>query len=87
MFKWVVMIIALLGLTVMFLFILGGPNTNAIDSLVKSGLIPRIAAWICLLLGVYGVARRRFSPVLMFLFFFVAFFFTYLGQFVMKGIY
>jgi Ca2+/Na+ antiporter len=58
-----------------------------IQSFVRAGYIPKIISWACLILCVYGLARRRFSPLLMFLFYFCAFFFTYLGQYIIKGIY
>ena len=36
-----------------------------INSFVKAGYIPRVISWACLILCVYGLARRRFSPLLM----------------------
>lgn len=50
-------------------------------------LIPRAIAWTFLLLGLYGIARRRFSPSVIVFFFFIAFFFAYLGRFFFKGMY
>lgn len=50
-------------------------------------LIPRTIAWASLILGLYGIARRRFSPAMTIFLFFIAFFFAYLGRFFFKGMY
>lgn len=50
-------------------------------------LLPRFIAWFCLLLGVYGIARRRFSMGITIFLFLIAFFFAYLGKFIFKNLY
>lgn len=87
MTKWILLLIALGLILVMCFFILAGPSIVSVDEIIENGFLPRAIAWICLLLGVYGMARRRFSPMMMMLLFGFAFFFTYLGQFIFKGIY
>lgn len=53
----------------------------------RNKLLPRFIAWFCLILGVYGVARRRFSMMITIFLFMVAFFFAYLGKFIFKNMY
>lgn len=87
MLKWVLILLSLVMVGFMCLFILGGPDANLMEKIIKSGFLPRAISWICLILGVYGLARRRFSPMMMFMLFAFAFFFTYLGQFILKEMY
>lgn len=87
MTKWILLLVSLGLVLLMCAFMLAGPSVASIDDLISKGLLPRLVAWICLILGVYGMARRRFSPMMMFLLFAFAFFFTYLGQFFFMEIY
>jgi hypothetical protein len=87
MTKWILLLISILLLLLMSIFIMMGPSEAIMDGFVKDGLIPRIVSWLCLILGVYGIARRRFSPLMMMFFFAIAFFFTYIGQFMIKELY
>jgi hypothetical protein len=68
-------------------FYVSGLPAEDLDIISNGGLLPRAVSWVCLLLGVYGLARRRFSPFLMLLFFTCAFFFTYIAPFIIKGLY
>ena len=86
MVKGILLGVAMLALLLM-VFYLSGESASVLDSMARGGYLPRAAAWACLILSVYGMARRRFSPLLMLLFYAGAFFFTYLGQFFLKGLY
>lgn len=50
-------------------------------------LFPRIIAWVSLLLGIYGIASRRFAVSTAVFLFAVAFFFAYIGRFIFKNMY
>lgn len=49
------------------------------DILIKSGVIPKMTAWFCLIYGTYGLARSRLSLHIAMLFFTAAFFIAYIG--------
>lgn len=82
-----VLLFVAMGVILAIVFIVAGMSTAEMNILAKGGYLPRVIAWACMLLSVYGLARRRFSPLLMMLFYASAFFFTYLGQFIIKGVY
>ncbi len=57
------------------------------DRIVYSGFIPRVISWFCLIGAVYGLARRRFSPLVVIMFMSLSFFFAYIGYFLIPEIY
>jgi len=57
------------------------------DRIVYSGFIPRVISWMCLIGSVYGLARRRFSPLVVAMFMIISFFFAYIGYFLIPEIY
>ncbi len=86
MFKGILLFIAM-GAIMLIVFIIAGMTPSEINLISAGGYLPRAIAWSCMLLSVYGLARRRFSPLMMMFFYACAFFFTYIGQFIFKGIY
>ena len=56
-------------------------------NIMTRGYIPRALAWTFLALGVYGLVRRSFPIWVMILCYLLAFFFTFLGPYFMRGIY
>lgn len=87
MIKWILLVISVVLLSLMAFLVLGDRANEFMDIIVKDGFLPRAISWICLLLGVYGMARRRFSPTMMLMLFSVALFFTYIGPFIFKELY
>ncbi len=49
---------------------------------LKHGFIPRIISWSCLIAAAYGMARGKMSFKITMIFFFIAFFFAYLGMYI-----
>lgn len=82
-----ILLFVAMGVILVIVFIVAGMSPREMNILAKEGYLPRAIAWACMLLSVYGMARRRFSPMLMMMFYACAFFFTYLGQFFIKGVY
>lgn len=85
-FLFFVVAIALVFFTVFFVLLIGDPH-KFWEFVSTNKILPRFIAWSCLLVGLYGIARRRFSLQVTMLLFAVAFFFAYLGKFVFKGMY
>jgi len=81
-----IVIKALISLVVV-LYLLTKQPQGFWDKIVYSGFIPRVIAWVFLIGGVYGLSRRRFSPIIVIFFFSLAFFFAYIGKFIIPEIY
>ncbi len=88
-FKFIELILFIcLGGGIAFLFYKLLQSPDVFWSYIKGNkLIPRVIAWSCLILGLYGIARRRFSPTVTAILFGIAFFFAYLGKFFFKSLY
>lgn len=86
MIKGALLFISMVSILII-VFIVSGMSPYEMNIIAKDGYLPRAISWACVILSVYGLARRRFSPLLMLMFYACAFFFTYLGQFILKGIY
>jgi hypothetical protein len=83
----VILLITGLGVMLLLVLYISGLPIEGLNIIGEEGLLPRAVSWVCLLLGIYGLARRRFSPFLMLLFFTCAFFFTYVAPFLIKELY
>jgi hypothetical protein len=81
-----VVIMALISLVVV-LYLLTKQPQEFWNKIIYSGFIPRGIAWTFLLSGVYGLSRRRFSMSIVIFFFSLAFFFAYIGKFIIPEIY
>lgn len=81
-----ILVIALILFTFFFYRLIENPDTFWQFASTQK-LLPRILAWGFLLLGLYGIARRRFSMTTTMVLFALAFFFAYLGRFLFKELY
>lgn len=78
--------LSFLSFVIFFILLINNPQ-NFWLYIENNKLIPRIIAWTSLIFGLYGIARRRFSPTITVFFFFIAFFFAYLGRFFFRSMY
>jgi|YelNatPaOPRAMG01_1025707.scaffolds.fasta_scaffold23170_4 hypothetical protein len=83
---FIIVVISLLVLT-LTLYILIEQPFSFWNKVVYSGFIPRVIAWTSLVTAVYGLSRRRFSPLIVIFFFVIAFFFAYVGVYLLPDIY
>jgi len=87
--KFIISILAITFLVFLLyvLYMLTKQPMSFWDKIVYSGFIPRVVAWVFLISAVYGLSRRRFSPLVVFFFFMISFFFAYIGKFLIPEIY
>ncbi|MEM3793343.1 MAG: hypothetical protein QXS76_00390 [Candidatus Bathyarchaeia archaeon] len=86
--KWlrVLPVFIIFGMFLFFFQVMSDP-AKFWDFVHHRKLMPRAIAWTCLLLSLYGIARRRFSPVILTFLLGTAFFFAYLGRFIFRSMY
>mgnify|MGYP001251303917 FL=1 len=83
----IIITLIIIGIIILFYII----HTKNFEMLWKQiemyKLIPKIISWGTLIMGIYGIIRRRFSINITTIFFLISFFFAYFGHHIFKLIY